>query len=211
MALVLLTVAGFSAAGISHAAVWSLTALRLIDGPYLAYRHESIVVAVLAAGIVGGTIAIVALASSFSSGMRGRDAWLASMHRAIVEIGPSRAMLVVLAVQLVAIFSLEAVEQTVQLGAWLGLGAALGAPILIACVIQAICAVAVVLALHSIARLVVRAEARLRTMLALGVFHKRSVSLRVAHALTHGGPDKIARPAPLALRIANRPPPSIAA
>ena len=77
MAVLALVVAGFSAAGITHAIILSLTAMRLIDGPYMTYRHDSIVAATLAAAIVGGTIAIVALACSFCSGLRGGDAWLA--------------------------------------------------------------------------------------------------------------------------------------
>ena len=211
MAVLSLIVAGFCAAGITHAIVWSLTATRLIDGPYMTYRHDSIVAATLAAAIVGGTIAIVALACSFCSGLRGGDAWLASMQRAIVEIGPSRAMIVVISVQLLAIVSLEAVEQYVQLGSWLGPAAALGAPILIVFLIQAVCAIAVVFSLLSIARIVVCAEARLRVLLAPSAYQKRSASQYVAHASTRRDVDDVARPGPLALRFANRPPPSIAA
>jgi len=211
MAVLSLVVAGFSAAGIGHAIIWSLTAWRLIDGPYMAYRHDSIVAATLTAAIVGGMIGIIALACSFSSGLRGGDAWLASMQRTIVRIGPSRATIIVFTVQMFAIVALEAMEQYVQLGAWLGPAAALGAPFVIALLIHALCAIAVVSALLSIARVVVRAEAHFRDLLTPNAYHRRVATPCVAHASKRRPTTGPARPAPLALRIANRPPPSIAA
>jgi hypothetical protein len=211
MAVLSLVVAGFSSAGIGHAIIWSLTAWRLIDGPYMAYRHGSIVAAVLAAAIVGGTIGIVVLACSFSSGIRGGDAWLASMQRTIVGIGPLRAMSIVFAVQMFAIVALEAVEQYLQLGSWLGPAAALGAPCVLALLIHALCAIAVVSAVLAIARVVVRAEARFRDLLAPNAFHRRGATPCVALEIKRRPAAGAARPAPLALRIANRPPPSIAA
>lgn len=211
MAVLALVVAGFSSAGIGHAIIWSLTAWRLIDGPYMAYSHGSIVAATLTAAIIGGAIGIVALACSFSSGLRGGDAWLASMQRTIVEFGPLRAMLIVFSVQLFAIGSLEAVEQYVWLGAWLGPAAALGAPYVFALLIHALCAIVVVAALLNVARVVVRAEARFRDLLAPNAYHRRGATPRVALEMKRPSAAGAARPAPLALRIANRPPPSLAA
>jgi hypothetical protein len=211
MAVLSLAVAGLCSAGLSHGVVWSLTALGAIDGPYLAYRHDAMVAAVLAAAVVGGIIGIVALACAFASGMRGTDAWFAELQQKIADIGPLRAFFVVVAVQFGAIVSLESVEQITQLGHSLGPTTALGAPLVVGIPIHALCALAVVSLLFSLARAVVRAEKRIRGSL-LPVIRRKPCSSPPAVLLRpHLAADAIVRPAPLSLRFANRPPPSIAA
>jgi hypothetical protein len=210
MAVLSLAVAGFFSAGLSHGVVWSLTALGAIHGPYTAYRHDTITAAMLVAAVAGSAIGVIGLGCAFASGVRGGDAWFAALQRTMVDIGPLRAFLVVVAVQLCAIIGLETVEQVVQFGHAFGPLAALGAPLAGAIQIHALCALAVVSVLFCVARAVVRAEARLRCLLSPPVY--RTCSSSVAALLgPHRATDDIIRLAPLALRFANRPPPSVAA
>ncbi|HEY5095386.1 MAG TPA: hypothetical protein VII69_09745 [Candidatus Eremiobacteraceae bacterium] len=211
MAVLSLVVAGFCSAGLSHVLVWSLSALGAIDGPYLAYRHDAMFAAVLTAAVAGGIIGVVALACAFTSGVRGSEAWLAALHRTITAIGPRRAFAVVASVQLGAIIALEAAEQILQFGHSLGPAAALGAPLFVGIPIHALCALAIVWLLFAVAHAVVRAESRIRGLL-LPTVRRRSRPSPAATTLQHyRASGSAVRPAPLALRFANRPPPSIAA
>jgi hypothetical protein len=211
MAVLSLAVAGFFSAGLSHSLVWSLTALGAIHGPYSAYRHDTIIAAVLAAAVAGSAIGVIGLGCAFASGVRGGDAWFAALQRTMVDIGPLRAFLVVVAVQFGAIIGLEAVEQIVQFGHALGPLAALGAPLAGAIQIHSLCALAVVSVLFYAARAVVQAEAHLRLLLSPLVYRRPCLpSVAVLLGPRHATND-IVRLAPLALRFANRPPPSVAA
>jgi hypothetical protein len=211
MAVLSLIVAGLCSAGLSHGVVWSLTALGAVDGPYMAYRHDAIVAALLAAAVAGGVVGVVALGCAFASGVRGGDAWFASLQRRIADTGPRRAFVVVFAVQFGAIVGLEAIEQVLQFGHTLGPAAALGAPLLAAISIQVLCALAVVSLLFKVAHAVVRAEARIRGLLSPHI-HRRSCSPPATALLRpYRAAHDIVRRAPLSLRFANRPPPSIAA
>ena len=95
MAALALLIAALFSAGLSHGIVWWLTAFGAIDGPYMAYRHDAIVTALLAVAVVGGVAGLVALACALASGLRGGDAWFAALQRTISGIGPLRAFFVV--------------------------------------------------------------------------------------------------------------------
>jgi hypothetical protein len=209
MAGLSLVVSGLCSAGLYHGAVWSLTALGAVRGSYGGYRHETIAAALLAAAVAFGAIGVIGVGCAFASGVRGGDAWFGALHRTISDVGPYRAFALVVAVQFVAIISLETIEQVAQLGHSLGPSAALGAPLIAAIPIHLLCALAVVSVLFGVARAVVRAESRLRSFL-LPVTHRRMRSQLSALLLRpYRAADEIARFAPLALRFANRPPPSI--
>jgi hypothetical protein len=207
----MLLIAGLSSAGLSHGLVWSLTALGAIDGPYLAYRHDAIVTALLAGAVIGGVAGIIALACAFASGLRGDGTWFADVQRAITEFGPVRAFVVIAGVQLSAIAGLEAVEQMLQFGHSLGPSAALGAPLVVGIPVHGLCALLFVVLVFGIARAVVRAESHLRGFLAVQT-RRMCRSLDAAATLRPNSvAGDIVRLTPLALRFANRPPPSIAA
>ena len=211
MAIMSLAVAGIFSAGMSHGLVWSLTALGAIDGPYMAYRHDAMVAVLLAAAAVGGIIAVIALGCAFESGVRGRAAWFPVLQQMIEDIGPQRAFVLVAAVQFGAIIGLEAIEQFAQLGHTLGPSAALGAPVLAGIPIHALCALAIVALVFWFARAVVRAESQIRGVLSPQICRRPCVSSETAALRPARASDDVVRPAPLALRFANRPPPSIAA
>jgi hypothetical protein len=211
MAALALLIAGLFSAGLSHGIVWWLTAFGAIDGPYMAYRHDAIVTALLAVAVVGGVAGLVALACALASGLRGGDAWFAALQRTISGIGPLRAFFAVAGVQFGAIAGLEAIEQVVQFGHTLGLSAALGAPLVVGIPIQALCALLCVVLIFGFARAVVRAESRLRGYLTVYRRRVRQSSGVAASLRPYRISGDIVRLAPLALRFANRPPPSIAA
>jgi hypothetical protein len=208
MAILSLVVAGFFSGGLSHWIVWALTALGAIDGPYTAYRHDATFAAMLAAGIVAGVVGIIAIACTLASGMRSGGSWFAALQHTIAHIGPLRAFNAVFCVQLSAIISLEGVEQVTQLGHTLGPAAALGAPLIAGIAIHALCAAVVVSLLFYVAQAVVRAESCIRGLLSPQI-RRRSSSNGSAHSRLHLVSEDIVRPAPLSLRFANRPPPSI--
>lgn len=208
MAILSLVVAGFFSGGLSHWIVWALTSLGAIDGPYTSYRHDASVAAMLAAGIVAGVAGIFAIACTVTSGMRSGGSWFAALQRTIAHIGPLRAFGAVFCVQLSAIIALEAMEQAAQLGHSLGPAAALGAPLVAGISIHALCAVVVVSLLFYVAQAVVRAESYIRELLS-PQFRQRSSSNGSAHSRLYLVSEGIVRPAPLSLRFANRPPPSI--
>lgn len=210
MAVLSLVVAGLFSAGLSHLAVWSLSALGAIHGAYTAYRHDAITAAVLVAAIAGCTIGVVGFGCAFAAGARNGDAWFGALQRTMVDIGPRRALLAIVAVQVAAIIGLEAAEQVVQFGRTLGPLASLGAPLLVAIPLYALGALLVTFGLFALARAVVRAEARIRSLLAPTTYQRAS-SPPATLFRPHRAGDDFLRPAPLALRFANRPPPSAAA
>src|SRR4029077_2025638 len=207
MAAVSLVVAGLFSAGASHSIVWVLTAMGAIAGPYMAYRHDAMVAAVLAGAAVCAAIGVLALACAFASSVRGGDAWFAALQSSIAEMGPLRAFLVIAGVQLSAIVALESIEQFTQLGHSLGPLAALGAPLAIALAIQSVFALGSLFSLFGIARAVVRPESRIGRGLS-PIVH-RGVSAPSAATLVRPrrASDTIVRLTPLALSSANRPPP----
>ena len=211
MAFLSLVLAGICSAGLSHGLVWALTAVRAIDGPYMAYRHDATVAAVLATAAAGGIVALIALACAFASGVRGGEAWFPALQRTISNIGPPRAFLLVAAVQTGTIVGLENVEQILQHGRTLGPAAALGAPLFAGIMIHALCALAVVALLFWLARAVVRAESHIRGALSPLIRRRPRRSSATAALRPCRAADRIVRPAPLSLKFANRPPPSIAA
>src|SRR5579863_2710307 len=112
MAVLALLVTGLSAAGLSHAAVWSLTVLGAVSGPYTSYRHDALFSALIGAAVVAAALGVAALGCSFAACVRGSDAWFATLHRAILDIGMRRSLATTILVQLAAIFALERVEQS---------------------------------------------------------------------------------------------------
>jgi len=211
MAVLSLVVAGICSAGLSHGLVWALSAIGTIEGSFLSYRHDAMVAAVLATAVAAGIMGVVAFACAFTAGVRGGGAWFPALHRAVAEIGPRRAFVVIAGVQLGAIIALEAGEQILQFGHTLGPAAALGAPLFVGIPIHALCALAITWLVFAVARAVVRAESRIRGLLSPTVRQRLSPPRASAVLLRRRNSDTAVRLAPLALRVANRPPPPIAA
>lgn len=210
MAGLALVVAGLCAAGLSHTAVWSLTALGAVSGPYTSYRHDALISALLGAAAIAVAIGVIALGCSFAACVRGGDAWFAALFSAILAFGMRRSSLATILVQFGAIVGIERIEQVARFGHTLGLGAAFGAPVLIAVALQMACALFVVASLFAFARAVVRAEALVRAAFA-PMLRVRANGASVIIGVRYQADDAAVRFGPHRLRLFNRPPPSIAA
>lgn len=202
-------IAAIAAAVGGHAAVDLLASLRLFAGTHAAYQHTATVfAATLVGAILLGFAAFAAIGAVIDqlgrAGRADRIAFLGAMRR------PSAATVaIVYGLQIPLLLSLEAVEQIQRFGHPIGIVASLGGPPLVTLAVHAACALAVTIGvfrgLHAIvdaaiaiARVVAPIVRRIRV--AGSAIEKPASNL--AHAF-----EPIARRAPLALRIANRPPP----
>lgn len=206
--LVLVSVA-LCAADLGHGAVAVLTRHGLIAGPYSAYNHASIVPALLAAlilttistlGIFGGVIARAA-------GLRAD--WLADSAERIARIRFFALTPIIFSVQLALLLAMESAEQTAAFGHPLGFVAAIGAPPALALGVHLLAALtlagaagllsrAIVFGVRSLAQAVGPLIRRLLIATSSAPAARRQ---RVGHHLEGK------RVAPLARRIASRPPP----
>ena len=206
-------IAAIAAAVGGHAAVDLLASLRLFTGTHAAYQHTA---TVFAATIVGAILLGFAAFSAIGA-VIDRLATSRRDHRIAFADGirrPSASTIaLVYGLQIPLLLGLEAVEQIQRFGHPIGVTASLGGPPLVTLAVHAACAVAVTVAvfrgLHAIveaaiaiAEIVVPLARRLAA--ASDAADRRNVRARRSF-------EPVAHRAPLALRIANRPPPHLAA
>ena len=204
-------VAAVAAAAGGHAAVDLLGSLRLFAGTYARYQHTFTVFAAIAvAAIVLGFFAFSAVGAVIESLRHETPGDRLEFLRAMRRPSPATVALVY-GLQIPLLLSLEALEQIQRFGHPIGVGASLGGPPLVSLSIHALCALAVTIAVFrgirtivdvstAIARVVVPLARRL--VVTTGATSATARTARVA--------ERSVRPAPLALRVANRPPPRLA-
>jgi hypothetical protein len=204
--------AAMAAAACGHTIVDSLAFLRVFSGTYASYRHSGIVPAVATvAAIAFGFAAFTAISAAIGSLKQRFDgdriATLGALPRPDLK-----AVALVFSLQIPALLAIEALEQIQRFGHPLGIAASLGGPPLVALAIHATCAILVAMlsfrAIRAVAQTVLTLARIItplirRTAVPAHVFP--AAELRAANANRRSG-----LAAPLALRIANRPPPQLA-
>jgi len=201
--------AAMAAAACGHAAVDVLTYFRIFSGSYATYRHSGIVLAVtVAAALALGFAAISVVATTLSELRQRFDGDRLAALSAIPSPDP-KAFGLVFCLQIPMLLCVETLEQIQHFGHPLGFAASLGGPALVTLAIHAVCALVVATLSFRAIRAV--AEASLTFARIVSPLIRRieiaakpalSARLRIASADRRRG-----RAAPLALRIANRPPP----
>ncbi|HET9341451.1 MAG TPA: hypothetical protein VFO25_00880 [Candidatus Eremiobacteraceae bacterium] len=204
-------VAAVAGAAGGHAAVDVLGSLRVFAGTYARYQHSFTVFAAIAvAAIVLGFLALSAIGTVIESLRHETPARRLELLRAMRRPSPATAALVY-GLQIPLLLSLEALEQVQRFGHPIGLGVSLGGPPLVTLSIHALCALAVTIAVFrgirtivdvstAIARVIIPIVRRL--IVTTGTTSLPAWATRVAR--------RSIRPTPLALHIANRPPPRLA-
>jgi hypothetical protein len=204
--------AAMAAAACGHTAVDILASLRLFSGAYATYRHSGIVPAVAAvAAIAFGFAAFTAISAAIGNLKRRFDgdriATLGALPRPDLK-----AIALVFSLQIPTLLTIEAFEQIQRFGHPLGIAASLGGPPLIALAIHATFAILVAMLSFRAIRAVAQAVLTLARVIAPLILRMAipgqpvpAADLRVANANRRSG-----LAAPLALRIANRPPPQLA-
>ena len=204
-------IAAVAAAAGGHAAVDLLGSLRLFAGTYARYQHGYTVFAAIAVGaMMLGFFALSAL-SAVLRALRDeapdkRLELLESIRR------PSPATIVlVYGLQIPMLLSIEALEQIQRFGHPIGIGASLGGPPLVSLAIHALFALAVTVAVFRGIRAIVDVSTAVARIV-LPLIRRLSIApdapCRIIRSQRAG--ERSMRPPPLALRIANRPPPHLA-
>lgn len=205
-------IAAIAAAVGGHAAVDLLASLRLFTGTHAAYQHTATVfAATLVGAFVLGFAAFVAIGAVIervsATSRADRIAFLKGMRR------PSPATIAfVYVLQIPLLFSLEAVEQIQRFGHPIGIAASLGGPPLITLAVHAACAVAVTVAVFRGLRAIVDAAFAIARVI-VPVVRRFAIAADAPDRWTASSRrsyEPISYRAPLALRIANRPPPHLA-
>ena len=195
-------------AGLAHAIVSGLQLRGWLHGAYAAYPHQTMSGIVISAAIVSAAALFVGAGEALSACAFGRQDWLAGVAARIGAFSPGRTLVFVFAGQLCAIAAIESIEQTLALGHSLGIAAIFGAPIIAGLTIHAACALAATAITLLAARELVRACRTIRTVIAplfrLGR-HGGGAGPRHPERIAHQ--QAVPRQPPLALKIANRPPP----
>jgi hypothetical protein len=198
--------AAVCAAGAGHATLSTLAFFHLVSSAYSGYRHESMVVLLTSAAAIALAFAVFSAIGEVLSAPSERRAGGALAPSALDRARVSTVALV-FCLQLPVLLAVETVEQVHQFGHPLGIMASLGGPVLIALVVHASCAI---VAASSIARglsWIARACRHFaRTVAPLLRAPVPGASRRASRAVCS---DHRAAASPLALRIANRPPPAL--
>jgi len=205
--------AAMAAAASGHAAIDALAYLRLFSGAYATYRHSGIVVAVVTVAAIAFGFALLTVFTATLADLKRRFhvdrlAVLGALPR------PSpKAIAVVFCLQIPSLLCIETLEQIQRFGHPLGVAASLGGPPLVALAIHAVCALAVAMlsfrAIRAVAETVLTI-ARIIAPLILRTQLAARASLAAAGLRASNATRTTEREAPLALRIANRPPPPFA-
>lgn len=201
--------AAMAAAASGHATVDLLAYLRLYSGAYAGYRHSGIVPAVATvAAIAFGFAALTVMTAILR---RNVDVDRRAVLGAMPQPSP-KAIALVFCLQMPALLGVEALEQIQRFGHPLGIAASLGGPPLVSLAIHAICSIVVAMlsfgAIRAIAKTIVtvaRIVAPLIRRTAIAAHTHLAARLRSANT-----DRRSVLTAPLALRIANRPPPHLA-
>lgn len=204
-------VAAVAAAAGGHAAVDLLGSTRVFAGTYGRYQHSfTVFAAITVVAIVLGFLALSAIGAVIESLRHETPARRLELLQSMRRPSPATVALVY-GLQIPLLLSLETLEQLQRFGHPLGIGASLGGPPLVTLAIHALFALVLTIAVFrgirtivdvstAIARVVVPLVRRL--IVTAGTTSLPTWTTRVAQRST--------RPAPLALRIANRPPPRLA-
>ena len=204
-------IAAVAGAAGGHAAVDLLGSLRLFAATYARYQHGYTVFAAIAVcAIVLGFFALSALGAVLD-GLRSeprakRLALVAAIRR------PSPATIaLVYGLQIPLLLTLEALEQIQRFGHPIGVGASLGGPPLVSLAIHALFALGVTVAVFRGIRTIVDVSTAIARIV-LPIVRRLAVTPDAQHTLIRSrhADARMLRPAPLALRIANRPPPRLA-
>jgi len=200
------------ASDLGHSVVLSLNRYGILSGPYLTYKHET-VLPVLLAGLIVCTIATLGIFGNALAPAAGlRCDWLEDAAFRFERVGFFELFPLILAGQLALLLVLETAEQIVAFGHPLGFIATMGAPLWIALFVHSMAALASALFVAFFCRGIVRA--------AKNIAHNASFRfLRLS--LAAGGCAIVARRfilfqrsckllPPLAQHLANRPPPATA-
>ena len=204
--------AAMAAAGLGHAAVDLLAYAHAFSGAYGRYQHTGIGVALIAVAAMAFGFVTASVVAATIAQLR---------HRFGVDSGASIAAMIrprastlplVFCVQLAMLVGVETLEQIQRFGHPLGLAASFGGPVLIALAIHAFFAVIGAFGSFGVLRSFARALAAIARVVIPLVLR-----VAVAAAAVAGAPVRAANAlrrtpsgAPLALRIANRPPPRFA-
>jgi len=204
-------IAAVAAAAGGHAAVDLLGSLRLFAGTYARYQHGYTVFAAIAVGaIVLGFFALSALGAVIDGLSHETHAKRLVLLETIRRPGPATIALVY-GLQIPLLLSMEALEQIQRFGHPIGAVASLGGPPLISLAIHALFALVVTIAVFRSIRAIVdisTAIARFAAPLVRRLVVTTETACHPAWATRVA--ERSTRPAPLALRIANRPPPRLA-
>jgi hypothetical protein len=205
--------AAMAAAASGHAAIDALAYLRLFSGAYAAYRHSGIVVAVVTVAAIAFGFALLTVFSATLGDLKRR---FHVDRLAVLGALPQpshQAIALVFCLQIPALLCIETLEQIQRYGHPLGIAASLGGPPLVALAIHAICALAVTMfsfrAIRAVAETVLTL-ARIVAPLILRTQIAAQAALAAAGLRTANATRRPSLDAPLALRIANRPPPLFA-
>jgi hypothetical protein len=204
--------AAMAAAASGHAAVYILAYLRMFSGAYAGYRHGGIVAAVAAvAAVAFGFAALTVITATLQLLRRSSDVDRHAVLGAMPRLSP-KAVALVFCLQIPTLLGIEALEQIQLFGHPLGIAASLGGPPLVSLAIHAICSIAIAIlsfgAIRAVAKTALtlaRIVAPLTRRAAIAAQMHGSAETRTANTTRRSG-----LPAPLALRIANRPPPHFA-
>ena len=201
--------AALCAADLGHAAVAALTRFGLAIGPYSSYNHSAVVPALLAAGACALLAFLNIVGQAIARATRLDGDWLSYVAARIAQASTLRIAPAVFIVQVLVLFAMESAEQIAALGHPLGLIASFGGPLLFVLAVHAIAALIVVAALLQACRALMLAAQAIadaaRPMLRLSV-NTSSATPNERRFLVQVW-SETGHLAPLATRIANRPPP----
>lgn len=201
--------AALCAADLGHAVVAALTRFGLAIGPYGSYNHGAVIPALLAAGACALLAFLNIVGQAIARATRLRGDWLSHVAAMLAQASTLRIAPAVFIGQLLVLFAMESAEQIAALGHPLGLIASFGGPLLFVLAIHAIAALIVVAALLQACRALMLAAQVIadaaRPMLRLSV--NTSPALPNVRRLLVQLWSETGQLAPLATRIANRPPP----
>jgi len=204
-------IAAVAAAAGGHAAVDLVGSLRLFAGTYALYQHTFTVYAAIAvAAIVLGFFAFSAVGAVIESLRHETPARRLELLQAMRRPSPATIALVY-GLQIPLLLSLEALEQIQRFGHPIGVGASLGGPPLISLSIHALFALGVTIAVFRGIRTIVDVSTAIARVI-VPLVRRLVVTTDTAcpPAWTNRVAERSARPTPLALHIANRPPPRLA-
>lgn len=204
-------IAAVSAAAGGHASVDLLGSLRVFGSAYGRYQHGyTVFAAIIVGAIVLGFFAFSTIGTIVER-LRGEPhARRLELLQSIRRPSPA-AIALVYGLQIPLLLSLETVEQIQRFGQPLGIGASLGGPPLVALAIHALFALALTLAVFRGIRAIVDISTAIARVI-VPLVRRVAVANDAPNPAyrSHRAAESFVRPQPLALHIANRPPPHLA-
>lgn len=204
-------VAAVAAATGGHAAVDLLGSMRVFAGTYARYQHSFTVFAAIAvAAIALGFLALSAVGAVIEGLRHEAPARRLELLQAMRRPSPA-TIAIVYGLQIPLLLSIEALEQVQRFSHPIGIGASLGGPALVTLSIHALCALVVTIAVFRGLRTIVDVSTAIARVI-VPLVRRLTVTTGTTSfpAWTTRFAQRSARPTPLALHIANRPPPQLA-